>query len=252
MRAMSKAPALAPHPQLAEYYQDEPSRRRLLDRLFDHSAADYDRICRWMSFGSGEGYRVDALRRAGLRPGMRVLDVATGTGPVARAAVQTVGKDGVVALDPSMGMLLQARAAVGVPVVRGLGEQLPWRSASFDFLSMGYALRHVADLGAAFAEYHRVLRPGGVVVLLEIARPASRLGYLWLRFYLGRVIPWLTRWRTGNRDAETVMRYFWDTIDRCVPASDILRALAEAGFESPRRTLKLGMLAEYVARRGNA
>ena len=175
MPKMPNAPSLAPHPQLDEYYADERSRRRLLDRLFDHSAADYDRINRWMSFGSGEGYRKDALRRAGLRPGMRVLDVATGTGPVARAEVETVGANGVVALDPSMGMLLQARGAVGVPVVRALGEALPWRSGSFDFLSMGYALRHVADLEAAFAEYYRVLRPGGVVVLLEIARPTSRL-----------------------------------------------------------------------------
>src|SRR4029078_13386927 len=99
---------------------------RLLDRLFDHSAADYDRINRWMSFGSGEGYRKDTLRRAGLRPGMRVLDVATGTGPVARAEVETVGRHGVIALDPSMGMLLQARGAVGVPVVRALGEALPF------------------------------------------------------------------------------------------------------------------------------
>jgi len=249
---MPSARSLAPHPQLDEYYADERARRRLLDRLFDRSAADYDRINRWMSFGSGESYRKEVLQRTGLRPGMRVLDVATGTGPVARAEVEIVGRDGVVALDPSMGMLLQARGAVGVPVVRALGEALPWRSGSFDFLSMGYALRHVADLDAAFAEYHRVLRPGGVVVLLEIARPTSRLAYLWLRFYLGRVIPWVTRWRTGNRDAETVMRYFWDTIDRCVPASDILRALAEAGFESPTRTLTFGTLAEYTARRGDA
>src|SRR5262249_28149959 len=149
-----------PHPQLSEYYGDEAERRRLLDRLFDRSARDYDRIGRWMSFGSGESYRADCLRRAGLRPGMRVLDVATGTGPVARAAAQTVGVERVLALDPSMGMLLEARRAVGVAGVRGLGEQLPWRDGSFDFLSMGYALRHVGDLRATFAEYHRVLRPG--------------------------------------------------------------------------------------------
>lgn len=241
--------AVAPHPQLAEYYDDEPSRRRLLDRLFDKSAPDYDRIGRWMSFGTGESYRADALRRAGLRPGMRVLDVATGTGPVARAEADVVGVGRIAALDPSMGMLLQARRAVGVPVVRGLGEALPWKSESFDFLSMGYALRHVPDLVAAFREYHRVLRPGGVVAVLEIARPASRLAYLWLRFYLGRVIPWLTRWRTGNRDAETVMRYFWDTIDRCVPGPEILRALGAAGFVEPRRAVRLGILAEYTARR---
>jgi len=245
----SAAPSLAPHQPLRQYYADEGERRRLLDRLFDRSAADYDRINNWMSFGSGESYRDDTLGRAGLQPGMRVLDVATGTGPVAKAEAARVGRGNVIGLDPSVGMLLRARAAAGVPVVRALGEQLPWRDESFDFLSMGYALRHVGDLATAFAEYFRVLRPGGVVVLLEVARPQSRVQRAMLGLYLGRVIPWLTRWRTKNAEAETVMRYFWDTIDQCVPAEQILAALAAAGFESPRRSTRLGMLAEYVAHR---
>lgn len=239
----------APHPPLTEYYGSEPERRRLLDRLFDRSAPDYDRICEWMSFGSSAWYRADTLARVGLAPGMRVLDVATGTGPVARSAAAIAGRGNVVALDPSFGMLLQARANAGVPVVRGIAERLPWPDARFDFLSMGYALRHVADLATTFAEYRRVLRPGGRVLILEIARPSFRPAYWAMKFYLGRVVPLLTRWRTGNRDAETVFRYFWDTIDRCVPAATILAALTAAGFSEPRRSTRWGMLAEYSATR---
>jgi len=67
---------------------------------------------------------------------------------------------------------------------------------------MGYALRHVSDLFAAFREYHRVLRPGGRVLILEISRPASRLGLALARLYLKRLVPLVTRVGTGSADAQ--------------------------------------------------
>ena len=243
------ATAQAPHPPLSDYYKSEGERRRLLDRLFDRTARDYDRVCGLMDFGSGGAYRKEALLRAGLCEGMRVLDVATGTGPVARSAAEIVGAGNVLALDPSFGMVLQARAATGTPVVRGLAEALPWRDESFEFLSMGYALRHVADLTATFGEFRRVLKPGGRLLILEIARPKSRWMYWPLRFYLGRVVPYLTRLRTRNRDAEQVMHYFWDSIDRCVPPAEIEAALTAAGLSASRPRIGFGMMAEYVATR---
>src|SRR5688572_32581148 len=98
---------------------------------------------------------------------MKVLDVATGTGLVAREALAIVGAQGsVTGLDPSAGMLEQART-LAFSIVRGHGERLPFGPASFDFVSMGYALRHVSDLPALFGEMKRVLRPGGTACVLE-------------------------------------------------------------------------------------
>jgi demethylmenaquinone methyltransferase/2-methoxy-6-polyprenyl-1,4-benzoquinol methylase len=203
-----------------------------------------------MALGSGPWYRRQALVRAGLTPGMEVLDVAIGTGLVAREEITVLGDAGsVIGLDPSPGMLREARRTLGVRAVLGRGEQLPFPAGRFDFLSMGYALRHLADLADAFSEFHRVLRPGGIACILEWTRPPDRLRYCLLRFYLHRVVPALTRLTTGNRDAALLMRYFWETIDACVPPEQILDAMSRSGLVEVRRTVVLGMFSEYVGRR---
>src|SRR5262249_49880962 len=122
-------------------------------RLFDRVARHYDRINRTMSLGLGERYRRDALLRAGIRPGMRVLDVGSGTGVLAQFARDAVGASGAVAaVDPSAAMLDVARRRGVRDACRGVAESLPYRDASFDLVTMAYALRHVADLGRTFAE----------------------------------------------------------------------------------------------------
>jgi demethylmenaquinone methyltransferase / 2-methoxy-6-polyprenyl-1,4-benzoquinol methylase len=108
-------------------------------------------------------------------------------------------------------------------------------------------LRHVADLRSAFAEYRRVLRPGGKVLLLEITRPAGRLQYHALKFYLKYVVPALTRLARRSHDAQTLMKYYWDTIDSCVPPERILGELANAGFTQVRRHVIYGVFSEYTA-----
>lgn len=241
---------LAPHPTLTPYYGTDENKPRYVRRLFDQSAGSYDHIESMMAFGSGRWYRRQALERAGLAAGMRVLDVATGTGLVAREAVTITGDARlVVGLDPSPGMLREARRALGIPAVLAAGEQLPWRGGSYDFLSMGYALRHLADLTVTFREFARVLRPGGTVLVLELTKPQGRLHLAFLRFYLKWIVPVLTRVTTRNRDAAVLMRYFWETIDACVPPADILSALERAGFTEVKRTLVLGMFSEYSGTR---
>ena len=136
---------------LPRYYCTEEQRRPFVNRLFDQAAGQYDRLEWLISLGAGRWYRRQALGRAGLRAGMNVLDVAVGTGLLAREALRIVGKEGrVVGIDPSMGMLSQARRSLPIPLVCGRAEDLPLAPESFDFVCMGYALRHVSDLGAAW------------------------------------------------------------------------------------------------------
>ena len=241
---------LAPHPDLAGYFRDERERRTLVDHLFDASAAHYDAVIGAMSLGSGRWYRRDALKRAGLTAGMDVLDLATGTGIVARAAATLTSPERVTGLDPSQGMLEQARRTAPVRYVRGFAETLPFRDASFDFLSMGYALRHVADLGTTFGEALRVLRPGGRLLVLEISRARSRTGLAATRLYLGSVVPFLTGVLTRSDEARRLFRYYWDTIEHCVPPETILTAMREAGFATAQRNVVLGIFSEYLAVKG--
>lgn len=184
---------------------------------------------------------------------MQVLDVATGTGSVARQAVAITGsKDNIVGLDISSGMLAEAGRKLGIKLLQASAEQLPLATASIDFLSMGYALRHVCDLAATFREFYRVLRPGGTVLLLEIARPPAGLGYRLLALYLGRVIPWLARWTTGDKEMQTLMRYYWDTIENCVSAETILQTLRGSGFAATGCQVDCGIFRAYWGRKAES
>jgi len=216
--------------------------------LFDRTAVHYDRICRVMSLGSGQLYRRQALVRAGLSDGMKVLDVATGTGLVARAAVDLIGNARpVVGLDPSRGMLQESRKWNSYALVQGVGETLPFRSECFDFICNGYGLRHVPDLIQTFREYRRVLKPGGRILLLEITRPRSRIAIHLTRLYLGKFVPLITRIGTGSRDAALLMKNFWATIAEGVAPDVILAALMRSGFRETEHRVVLGIFSEYVA-----
>lgn len=237
----------APLPAMPAHYADAEGKRRFTRRMFDSSAPDYDRVDRLLAFGSGSWYRRQALLRAGLAPGMRMLDVAVGTGLVAREAVEVVGDRGcVIGVDPSAGMLAQSGAR-GLMLARGRAEALPFTARSFDFLCMGYALRHLADLQAAFREFHRVLRPGGRLLVLEITRPAGRLAAAALKAYLRGVVPALARVVAGSRDTPALYRYYWDTIEACVPPERIQATVLAAGFAGASRQVQLGIFSEYSA-----
>jgi demethylmenaquinone methyltransferase/2-methoxy-6-polyprenyl-1,4-benzoquinol methylase len=243
-----KTPRTAPHPVLTEYYRSDAERAGFVNSLFDNSARHYDRLCQLMSFGSGQWYRRQTLLRAGLQPGMHVLDVATGTGLVARSALEIVGDPrAVVGLDPSAGMLREARKATSAPLVQGRVETLPFSRDRFDLLTFGYALRHVTDLEVAFTECRRVLKPRGRLLVLEISRAQSRATRGMLRLYFLHVLPAIMWLSTRSTPARMLSQYYWETIDTCVPPETILDVLRRSGFVDVERKVFGGFLSEYIA-----
>ncbi|MGD9896696.1 MAG: class I SAM-dependent methyltransferase [Candidatus Methylacidiphilaceae bacterium] len=239
--------SLPPHPPLASYSLAGFSRESYLRNLFDEAAPDYERIERLMTLGRGSRYRNHALRRAGLTRGLEVLDVAVGTGLLAREALTLVGPQGrVVGVDPSPGMLKEVREP-RLQLLHGQAEALPVPDASCDFLSMGYALRHLRDLHAAFAEFYRVLRPGGRLLLLEITQPKSRWGRLLLRSYIRVAVPWMARFIGCRRTSTELWRYYHETIESCLPPPIILEALHAAGFVEVERHVEIRLFSEYRA-----
>ena len=233
---------------MTEFYSKPDERPEYIAHLFNESAKHYDWISSVLAFGSDRYYRRMALRKAGLKPGMRMLDVATGTGLVARAALQLgIPTDAIIGLDPSAGMLHENSKTTGVQLLRGFGEHLPFKDESFDFISMGYALRHVESLGALFSEFKRVLKPGGRVLVLEISRPKSAAATAILRTYMNTALPVIARLRTSSAELRELLKYYWATIEECVPPDRIVAELQGAGFRMVERRRFGPMLNDYFA-----
>lgn len=241
---------MQPHPVLKQRYKSEIEKRSYLRDIFNATAHDYDRAVHWGSFGRGNEYRRRAMIRAGMKRGMQVLDVGCGTGLTTEAALKALeGSGSVVAIDPSEGMLKQARKRVPEATFRpGSAANTACDECQFDFLVMGYALRHVEDLDLAFEEYFRVLKPGGKLLLLELTKPENEpLKSFAMKVYLKFLLPSLT-WVVSGFDfkAREMMHYYWETIEAVVPPGAIIEAMKRAGFKRVRRKLRYSICSEYV------
>jgi demethylmenaquinone methyltransferase/2-methoxy-6-polyprenyl-1,4-benzoquinol methylase len=238
----------APHPPLTEYYDREEDRRTWVGEQFDKTASDYDRIENILGLGTGSSYRRKMLGVAGLKPGMKVLDVGMGTGLVAKQAASLVGDPTLVTgVDPSPGMIRSAKLPAGVTVIEGRAEMIPLRDGGYDFLSMGYALRHVSDMSIAFAEFHRMLNPGGKVCILEITPPKGKIATALLKGYCKYAVPMLAKLVAKDKDTAQLWRYYWDTIEACAAPEKVMSTLESAGFVNVRRTVDAGIFSTYLA-----
>ena len=232
------------------YFTTEEGRRSLTQAMFNQAAPGYDNAESLTALGSGAWYRREVLQRNGLASGMTLLDVAAGTGLVTVPGHAIVGPKGrVLALDPSPGMLAELRKKIEVETLEAYAEAIPLPDAQVDFISMGYALRHVSDLNLAFAEYLRVLRPGGRVCIMEISRPASAWSRALLGFHIKAVVPLLARLTRRHADVQRLWEYYGDTIEAALEPELILDALSRAGFANVACSVTMGIFREYTGNR---
>jgi demethylmenaquinone methyltransferase/2-methoxy-6-polyprenyl-1,4-benzoquinol methylase len=237
-----------PHPTLTARYATAEAKPEFVNRLFDNGAAYYDMIVDWGFLHSGAWYRRRALKQHGLRLQHHLLDVACGTGLVAAEAAKILGTaENITCLDPSEGMMAVARSKLAANFVVGRAERMPVPDNSFDFLTMGYALRHVTSLDETFLEFHRVLKPNGKLLILEITKPIGRVSGFLFRLYFARIYPFLAFVFTRSDAARDMMRYYWETMDTCVRPDSVLRALGDAGFTRVELNVSLGVFSEYSA-----
>jgi len=216
------------------YEQVDPAEKATRVRgVFDSVAPRYDLMNDLMSAGMHRAWKRFAVRLAEARPGDRVLDLAGGTGDMAKLFARQTDADGTVVLtDINGAMLARGRdrlldQGLAVPAVQCDAEKLPFPDRSFDRVSIAFGLRNVTRKEAALAEMRRVLRPGGTAIVLEFSHVWQPLApaYDWYGF---NVLPLLGR--VVARDAASY-RYLAESIRR-FPDQETLKAMMEqAGFE---------------------
>ena len=228
---------------------DLPDKARRVRGVFDSVASRYDLMNDLMSGGLHRAWKRYAVGIARIRPGAQVLDLAGGTGDLARLFAKAAGPGGRVVLsDINHAMLVEGRdklidRGTPLPVVQCNAEALPFRSRSFDTVSIGFGLRNVTRKELALAEMRRVTRPGGVALVLEFSRVWKPIApiYDWYSF---NVLP-----RIGAVVAkdEASYRYLAESI-RVHPDQEALKAMMEhAGFDRVEyHNLTAGVVALHV------
>jgi demethylmenaquinone methyltransferase / 2-methoxy-6-polyprenyl-1,4-benzoquinol methylase len=218
--------------------------------MFDRISGIYDPMNAIISGFQEPRWRRRAVELTGLTSGMSAIDVATGTGNVAASLQAKVGTSGrVVGVDIAPRMIERARGThrgrVGLQFVVGDALELPAGEAEFDAATIAFGMRNLADHVRGFSEMARVVRPGGRVVCLEVARPRSfvaRGARLW--FELG--VPLLGRLR-GHGDAYA---YLVRSVRAYPPPERIASIMVSVGLEDVRwESMALGMVTIHVGRR---
>jgi len=211
---------------------DEAEKARRVRGVFDSVAKRYDVMNDVMSMGLHRAWKAYTVAVANLKPGDRVLDIAGGTGDLARAFARQVGDTGLVLhTDINQAMLATGRDRLlddGLPLPTAVcdAEKLPFKSESLDLVSVAFGLRNMTHKDQALAEMCRVLRPGGRLLVLEFSQVAAplRKPYDW---YSLNVLPLLGKLIANDGDS---YRYLAESIRMHPPQAELKAMMKAAGF----------------------
>ncbi|MCU1493683.1 MAG: menaquinone biosynthesis methyltransferase [Acidimicrobiaceae bacterium] len=218
----------------------------MVREMFDAIAPRYDLVNRLMSLGMDRGWRRRAIGLLQLAPGSLILDLACGTGDVARELATNGYR--TIGADLSFGMLAAARPG-GAPLAQADGTALPFAGHRIDGVISGFAMRNFADLAAVLAECARVLRPGGRLGLLDVDTPTSPLLRLGHRIWFTGVVPQLGSVLSDR----AAYHYLPRSVAYLPPRDELLAIVGDAGFiDVCHNTLSGGITQVITATRAGA
>ena len=206
-------------------------RALLVREMFDRIAGRYDLLNTLMTAGLNRLWNKKVVGATGLGPGGRALDLACGTGTLTRDLAKRVGPEGyVLGVDFSREMLRAARPASNVEYRLGDATDLSGvPSGAFDAATIAYGARNIPDLDALFSEMGRTLRPGGVAVCLEIARPEGRLSSAFYSVWFDRIVPRLGGLISGDPSAYA---YLPESVKEFVAPGELAEIMRRNGLQN--------------------
>lgn len=240
-------------------YSEDIEKGRQVEQMFDSIAHRYDLMNSAMSLGQHKLWRNKALKKAisqlPLKDNLKILDVATGTGDVAFRLNELLPLARVTGLDLSDGMLRIAREKLdSLPLLSrekiafGKGDSLamPFHNGEFDMITVAYGIRNFSDLRKGIHEMRRVLKPGGVLCIIELSTPRGLLSKPLYKFYTGKIIPWIGKRVSGDTRAYS---YLPESIAACPQRENMAALLYAENFTHVEwHSLSLGALTYYIAK----
>ena len=204
----------------------------LVREMFDRIARRYDLLNTVMTAGLNRLWNRRVVDAASLNPGGTALDLACGTGSLTRELARKAGPDGyVLGIDFSREMLRAARSRPTPGVAYRLGDATDLEgvpSDSFDAATIAYGARNIPDLDALFSEMARALKPGGVAVCLEIARPQGRMSSRFYGLWFDRIVPKLGGLISGDASAYS---YLPESVKEFVAPDELADIIGRSGLQ---------------------
>lgn len=238
--------------ETAKVREDVAERKRAIQGMFNAIAHRYDLLNHLLSVGIDVYWRRRALGMVRVSMPRAILDLATGTGDFALAA-RRLDPERIVGADVALAMVRRGvpkvSAGTGAPIrlLGGDAERLPFRDNSFDLVMAAFGVRNFGHIPTGLQEAHRVLRPGGELLILDFTEPSAFGFRQFYRFYFKHVLPLVGGWISGNRQAYA---YLPRSVGTFPQGDAFLRLLTEAGFSDNRhKSLTLGISAVYQGTR---
>jgi demethylmenaquinone methyltransferase/2-methoxy-6-polyprenyl-1,4-benzoquinol methylase len=209
---------------------EQQLKSRSVQSMFSRIAPRYDLMNRLMTGGMDVRLRKIVIRQAQLPEDGKLLDLGAGTGDLAQEAIRQYPGRKIYAADFTLAMMQAGKKRPGPSVDFAAADalQIPYAANSFDAVVSGFLLRNVVNLPIALREQWRILKPGGVFVSLDTTRPKRSILSPFINFHTHRVIPFLGKILTEDRDAYV---YLPTTTDHFLSAEELVVYLANAGFK---------------------
>lgn len=226
-------------------------KKQQVEEMFDHIAPNYDFLNHFLSMGVDRLWRRKAVKIVLKYGPSQILDVATGTGDFAIETAKVIPGE-IVGLDLSEQMLRVGEEKISrlrldhqIRLQKGDSEEMPFPDNSFDAITVAFGVRNFENLEKGLQEFYRVLRPGGVAVILEFSKPRRFPFRQLYRFYFFRILPFIGGLVSRNSRAYT---YLPESVMAFPDGQDFLALLAQAGFLRLRqRRLTMGIATIYEA-----
>lgn len=231
-------------------YTDASGKKVQIERMFDAISEKYDFLNRSLSFGIDVYWRRVMVNRLRKIEPSSILDIATGTADVA-IAMQKLQPKHITGLDLSEKMLQVGREKVArrglsdlIHLVKGDSEQLPYGDNTYDAVTVAFGVRNFEHLSQGLREMHRVLKPGGKVVILEFSRPKAFPIRQLYDFYFRTFCPW---WGKLISKDQAAYQYLYDSVNAFPEGADFTAIAREAGFkELSAERLTFGIVSLYT------